>query len=172
MHGRFPAATHFVPVISCHLQFGGHRHLHLSEREKIVKAGLAGHFLGQKPKHLVATCCLGQPRKERVALAGPGLFEVLEPIDKVVDVAWDVSNQAGDLSPHGLDIFAFGALDPSIVLEVLAPRLGRKARFELPTVVFGKLDLKVFKARSRQFVGVTIHDRSLEAIILILVLWR
>ena len=96
----------------------------------------------------VAACCLGQPRKERVALAGPGLLEVLEPIDKAVDVAWDVSDQAGDLCPHGLDIFALGALDLTIVLEVFAPRFGRKARFELPAVVFGKLDLKVFKARS------------------------
>ena len=31
-------------------------------------------------------------------------------------------------------------VDPGIVLEVLAPSLGRKARLELPAVVFGKLD--------------------------------
>src|SRR5262249_12268667 len=37
MHGSFPAATHFVPIVPRHLQFDGDGHLHLGQREKVVE---------------------------------------------------------------------------------------------------------------------------------------
>ena len=43
---------------------------------------------------------------------------------------------------HRLDIFAFGARDPGVIVDLLAPGLVGKARLELPAVVFGEFGLK------------------------------
>ena len=46
------------------------------------------------------------------------------------------------LLAHRLDIFAFGARDPGVIVDLLAPGLVGKARLELPAVVFGEFGLK------------------------------
>ena len=43
---------------------------------------------------------------------------------------------------HRLDIFAFGARDPGVIVDLLAPGLVGKAPLELPAVVFGDFGLK------------------------------
>ena len=128
MHGRVPAAAHLIPVVSRHFQFGGDRHLDLGEGQQVVEAGLAGNLLGQKPQHLVARCAVGEPRKQRIALPGPGVLQLLEPIDEVVDIARDVGYQRRDLFPHGLDIFAFGAHH----LGIFVQRRRAKPRWGIP----------------------------------------
>ena len=63
VHTLFAAAAHLIPVIARHLQLGLHGHLHLRHREQVFKAGFSGHFLKQKPFHLLGTRVRGDPRK-------------------------------------------------------------------------------------------------------------
>src|SRR5690349_2143377 len=74
VHGTGSASAHFVPIVSRHLELGGHRHLDLRKRQEIVEAGFAGNLLRQEPEHVGAARILSQPRKKRVALSGPRLL--------------------------------------------------------------------------------------------------
>ena len=145
MHGRVFAPAHLVPIVSGHLQFRGDRHLYLRHRQEVVEASLARDFLGQKPQHVLAGRGPGEPWKEWVALARASVLKLLEPLDELADLFRDVSYYRAQLPPHRLDIFAFGPGNPGVVVDLLAPRLLRKARFQLHAVIFGELGLKAFE---------------------------
>src|SRR4030095_1723074 len=74
VHGGVPTAAHLIPIVARHFQFCRYRHLHLGEREQIIKSGLPGYFLRQEPEHLFAGRGFRKPGEERVALAWTGFL--------------------------------------------------------------------------------------------------
>ena len=72
MHGGIPAAAHLVPIVPRHLEFCGHRHFNLGQREQIVEAGLAGNLLRQEPEHVSAG--RAPPARERAGRLDLGPF--------------------------------------------------------------------------------------------------
>ena len=84
VHALGIAAAHLVPVIAGEFELGPGRHPDLGIGEQILEPGFARRFLAQEPAHLVAVRLLGEPREERVVLAGPALAQGLEPGDEAV----------------------------------------------------------------------------------------
>jgi hypothetical protein len=86
MHAALLASAHLVPIIARQLQLGPRRQFDLGKRRKVVEPGLPRCLLLEEPAQLVFRRVLGQPGEERVALAGAGLLQSLEPVDETVGI--------------------------------------------------------------------------------------
>jgi hypothetical protein len=95
--------AHLVPVIARQLQLGLHRQFDLGQGHQVLKSRLTRNFLSEEPFHLGHGSVLGQPRKQRITLAGSRLLERFEPAHKSCRLRRHVGRLRSHLNPFALD---------------------------------------------------------------------
>ena len=102
MHPGELAAAHFVPVIIGHLHLGDSGHLDLGDGDDVVEPGFACGLLREEPQQLLAGGGFGDPREQRVVLAGAGVVKGLEPGDEGIGIGRDARGADGDFAAQFL----------------------------------------------------------------------
>ena len=143
VHAFFLAAAHLVPIVAGQFKLGSGGEFHLGQSREVLEARLPGNLLGEKPLHLVHGRRLGQPREQRIALAGSRLYQVFEPGREPVRIG----GRPGGPVPHQrAPAFEKLALDPQEfghLLDVLPPILDGEGGRQPPSVEVGEAALEV-----------------------------
>ena len=160
VHALDIAAAHLVPIIAGQLQLRPNRQLHLRISDEIVEPGFARRLLGQEPAHLLEARLLGEPGEERIALAGAGLLETLEPGEEGFGIARRRFRLLGDLGAKLLDEAAFQPQHLGVAVEQELPILaGQSGREPLPVPVGeALLEVVVQELRTKFSVGKGRHE--------------
>ena len=121
MHPLGLATAHLVPIVAREFELGTGRKLDLGQGREVLEPRFPCDLLGQEPLHIVHGRRFGEPREQRVALAGSRRLQVLEPDRE----ARDVCGGLGGPVPHGrafpLQKLAFDALELRHLLYVFPP---------------------------------------------------
>ncbi|WP_395445640.1 hypothetical protein [Caulobacter sp. UC70_42] len=112
--------------------------LDLGQGHQVVKAGLAGRFLGQKPFEVFQRGLAFQPVEQRIPLTRAVVLQRLEPGDEAVGILRDVLDQRRHVTAEGLDERALDAAHPDFFIQLLAPALGRRGRGQADVVPMGQ----------------------------------
>ena len=145
MHALAAAAPHLIPKVARHFQFCV-TGIFTCVRARRSSNPASPATSCKRNQIICSRLACGEPREERIALAWPGLLELLEPSNEIVDARWNVCQKRIDFGPHGLDIFALGTMDRRVDVELLPPSVVGNSRPKLPAIVFREFSLKSFKA--------------------------
>ena len=147
VHPALVPSAHLVPVVARELELGLCGEPQLRERDEVLEARLARDLLPQEPAHLIRRRRGGEPREQRIVLAGTGRLQGLEPRDERVGIRRCGGGAIRDPGALGFEDDAFEAAEGMLGIELGAPVGGRKASAEAVAIAIGEIAVERFHHR-------------------------